>query len=260
MSALPEGARCGRHPDAPAVALCGRCGDFLCARCAIALEGASYCAACEPLAGEAFPWERRAELGVARALLRTTVGTLSRTRAPFAPGFRDRSPWPALAYALAVATPVAWIGAGVERLGPSGGEAASEGPLGWLASEQGRLALALGAPIHVALAVLLLAAGWWLGLAAAGAPRRPFSHVVRAVAYVHGAVAPLSLARLLPGVLDGPLWVVLAVLTLVLSGRALTALTRASGLRVAAAGLLMLAFLAALSCGLGALLASLPVP
>lgn len=260
MSAVPEGARCGRHADVPAIALCARCGDFLCARCAIAAPGASYCAACEARAGEAFPWERRAELGLARALVRTTLGTLARTRATFAPGFRDRSPWPALAYALALSTPVAWIGAAVEHLAPDPAEAASAGPIGWLASDRARVVFAIGAPLQVALAVALLALGWWLGLTVAGAPRRPLSHVVRAVAYVHGALAPVSLARLLPGVLDGPLWVVLGVLALVLQGRALAAVTGASGWRVAAAGLLMLASLVTLSCGLGALLASLPVP
>lgn len=257
MSALPEGARCGRHPEHDAVALCARCGDFLCGRCAIAIGAASYCAGCEELAGEAFPWERREELGIARALWATTAGTLARTRATFAPGFRDRSVVPALAYALALSTPVAWITQAASRLE---GTAAGDEPFAWLSTDAGQLALALGAPLHLLLSVTMLATGWWLGLAAAGVRRRTFSHVVRAVAYVHGAVSPLTLLALLPQVLDGPLWIVAGVLTLVLQARALRAVTRASAWRIAGAALVAILWPVLLTLGLGIALAWLLPP
>ncbi|HEY8432127.1 MAG TPA: hypothetical protein VIL20_27310 [Sandaracinaceae bacterium] len=238
MSAVPEGARCGRHPERGAVALCARCGDFLCERCAIAIGAAWYCAGCEERAGAPFPWERRGEIGLARALWATTAGTLARTRATFAPGFRDRSALPALAYAVLLSTPVAWIDAAASGLEGS----PPNGPLSWLSSDAGRLALAVGAPLQTLLAVGMLATGWWLGLVVAGVPRRTFSHVVRAAAYVHGAVAPLSLVALVPGIEDGPLRIVVGMLTLVLQARALRAVTRASAWRIAAAAIVALLF------------------
>ncbi|XXF78645.1 B-box zinc finger protein [Myxococcaceae bacterium GXIMD 01537] len=44
---LPSlGPRCARHPDAPAVATCARCGSFLCGACTEVREEAAYCEAC----------------------------------------------------------------------------------------------------------------------------------------------------------------------------------------------------------------------
>ncbi|RKH42365.1 hypothetical protein [Corallococcus llansteffanensis] len=44
---LPD-ARCGQHPEVVAVALCARCGGFLCGACTEVLEETAYC---EPCAG-----------------------------------------------------------------------------------------------------------------------------------------------------------------------------------------------------------------
>mgnify|MGYP007112210960 CR=1 FL=1 len=46
MTASPTGARCGQHPDAAAVALCARCGGYLCGACTEVLGETAYCAPC----------------------------------------------------------------------------------------------------------------------------------------------------------------------------------------------------------------------
>ncbi len=264
MSAVPEGARCGRHPESEAAALCARCGDFLCTGCAIAIEGASYCASCEPLAGEPFPWERRGELGIARAMAATTLGTLLRTRATFAPGFRDRSVLPSIVYAIALSAPVAWIQAAVELAWPSDRRElfASDRlePLRWLSSDAAQIARAVGSPLVTLAYVGIFSVAWIAGLRLSGAPRTASSHVVRAVAYVAGATAPLSLAALLPDVLGGPLALVLGVFAIVLQGRALRAITRASGWRIFAAGLVMTLAITLFLCALSGAIAMATSP
>ncbi|MFP2900773.1 hypothetical protein ACLEQD_31135, partial [Corallococcus sp. 4LFB] len=40
------GARCGQHPAVAAVALCTRCGGFLCGACTEVLAELAYCAPC----------------------------------------------------------------------------------------------------------------------------------------------------------------------------------------------------------------------
>lgn len=44
--AVPVGARCASHPEAPAVALCARCGTFLCGECTELRDETAYCAPC----------------------------------------------------------------------------------------------------------------------------------------------------------------------------------------------------------------------
>lgn len=54
----PEGADpslhapCAAHPDARAVGVCERCGDFICRRCSTAVEGRTYCPPCFGLLNE----------------------------------------------------------------------------------------------------------------------------------------------------------------------------------------------------------------
>lgn len=43
---MPLDAKCPRHPDAPAVAACRRCGTFVCAADQVLLEGAVFCGGC----------------------------------------------------------------------------------------------------------------------------------------------------------------------------------------------------------------------
>ncbi|MGD8859455.1 MAG: hypothetical protein PVI30_05545 [Myxococcales bacterium] len=55
---MPPGARCARHPDLPAQAVCVRCGNFMCGPCS--LDGRSPdCGACRRRAGIGrFPFDR----------------------------------------------------------------------------------------------------------------------------------------------------------------------------------------------------------
>lgn len=253
MSSIPAGARCGRHPATDAIALCARCGDFLCEGCAIAIDGASYCAACEPLAGAAFPWERRGELGILRALALTTTGTLARTRETFAVGFRDRSVVPALAFAIGMSTPFAWIRGALELTAPSADRVRLAGhpDVGWLFSDGAVIAQAVAAPLTTALWIGVFTGTWWLGMRVAGARCR-VSHAVRAIAYVQGAAAPLSLLALLPGMVEGPVMIAVGIFVLVLQGRALGAIARVSGWRMAGAAAAMLVSLVLVSCAGGA--------
>src|SRR5690606_26798179 len=93
--------------------------------------------------------------------------------------------------------------------------------LGVLYSDGAILARGLGAPLLFVLTVLLMAVPWWVGLKGTRAATRPFSHVVRACAYVQGSTAPLSLCALIPGAPEGALFLIGLVLTIGLQARAL---------------------------------------
>lgn len=45
-AASPTGARCGQHPDVVAVALCARCGTYVCGACTEVVWEMAYCAPC----------------------------------------------------------------------------------------------------------------------------------------------------------------------------------------------------------------------
>jgi len=223
MSA-PAGARCAQHVDAGAAHACGRCGDFLCERCIASEVGEdAYCDRCVDHAGPAFPWEARAELGIGGALGQTLVGTLTSPHSLFSRGFRDRSVVPSLVYGLALSTPVALVLAAVELRWPSPERLSAAHDLftGALFTDGAILARGLGAPLAFLVATSLMAVTWWVGLKGAMAATRPFSHIVRACAYVHGSTAPLQLCALIPGTPDGALSIVGLVLTCVLQARAL---------------------------------------
>lgn len=84
-ASLPEGARCGVHPEVDARFTCARCGTFGCAGCRFGGEPpegvtnrVAVCRACaEGGLDEPVPWERRKELGLWRAF-RETVRAASR--------------------------------------------------------------------------------------------------------------------------------------------------------------------------------------
>ena len=68
----------------------------------------------------------------------------------------------------------------------------------WLTSDTARWALLIASPLLFVVQVYQSAAGWWLGLAAAGAGKRSFDDIVRVLAYVRGSAAPLFLVGALP--------------------------------------------------------------
>ncbi|RKH17740.1 hypothetical protein D7Y13_39585 [Corallococcus praedator] len=65
---LPD-ARCGQHPTVSAVALCARCGGFLCGACTEVLEETAYCEPCaERRWQDTRPWRAGQALLVANIL------------------------------------------------------------------------------------------------------------------------------------------------------------------------------------------------
>jgi hypothetical protein len=102
-------ARCARHAEAPAEALCSRCGDQLCRICLP--PGRSTCGPC----GERDPfhdvvplaWERN-DRGVAGRLL-ATLGALLFTPWSRAPAFARGEVGTALGFALRVTLPLACL-------------------------------------------------------------------------------------------------------------------------------------------------------
>jgi uncharacterized RDD family membrane protein YckC len=64
-----ENARCARHPDAPALLVCARCGDFACHACASI--DTRYCSVCQPAA--------RRRVDPTRRLIAVAIDSLSLT-------------------------------------------------------------------------------------------------------------------------------------------------------------------------------------
>jgi len=60
----PPTARCGRHPEVPAVDVCQRCGAFLCGECVELLGEDVLCTACFRRVGGDAPPSRRAKASV----------------------------------------------------------------------------------------------------------------------------------------------------------------------------------------------------
>lgn len=80
----PVGSSCSTHPDTPASASCGRCGRAICNICVVFdRSGAASCTTCAAVTpaggtGEIIPWERRSELGLWSAFLKTVGAALVR--------------------------------------------------------------------------------------------------------------------------------------------------------------------------------------
>lgn len=231
---IPEGARCALHPDAGAIDVCTRCGDYVCARCSVSVDTRRWCRKCEAHAGDPFPWERREEIGYARALRETVRASIA---GDFRRGFRDRSVVPALLYGACVCTTVrlaiVW---GATLFDVSLVPAAFPPELAWFYSELGQLGWAAATPVVFVAAVVVLASGLWISFKAVGAPTRSFDQIVRCVAYVRGSIAPLEIPfAFLPSAIAAPALLAFFLLTIIVLARALAALTGASPLRVAGA-------------------------
>ncbi len=254
MSATPPpGARCARHSDVDAAALCARCGDFVCEKCVVRIAGGTYCVSCEALAGPGFPWEERRQLGSWNAWKLTMRGTLLGTSALFAGAFRDRSVAAALFYGILISTPISLLVTAVELLWPSSVRLElAQHPVGvFLYSDAAQLARGVAAPLLFVLATYLGSIAWWLGLRLSGIAARSFSDIVRTRAYVQGSVAPLHLVVLLPDSVNGPALIVVAIYSLVLEMRALRALLSADAWRLAAAVAVMLLLVSVAICAIG---------
>lgn len=76
---------CAAHPHLQAAGICERCGAFACGECLAPAPGSDqgWCAACRSRSAELLPWDRRGELGVARAFRRTALPILLSPRRTF---------------------------------------------------------------------------------------------------------------------------------------------------------------------------------
>ena len=201
MTTEPEtfGARCGVHPDEPAVGACTRCGTFACASCAREGErGVFMCAVCEPYAGESIPWERRKELGLVSAFIETTkLAVLSPSKFYAIPP-REHSALPAMGYGLVFVVVTGFLSLVISLTVGRGNldeQLAQARPM--LEQQFPSIAANLDALYSGALIVGFIASPLqlvinlysgavltWLGLKLTGAMRSSFSRIVRGLAYM----------------------------------------------------------------------------
>lgn len=196
----PVPARCARHPERPASATCARCGRGACVPCTeVRATGETLCADCDEKEAPVLPWERRRELGVARALGRTIAGVLLQPGAFFRQRSRERALWPTLLLGLAlhVIGALGTLPVSLARAERLRAELASD-PLArqlpWLASDESFAMQAIASPLVFFLWTFLSAALWWIALRATGGLRRPFHLIVRALSYLE------VLSLLAPGI------------------------------------------------------------
>ncbi|MBI2894941.1 MAG: B-box zinc finger protein [Deltaproteobacteria bacterium] len=99
----PGGSVCGAHPVDPAVAICSRCGTFVCAACSVTMSAdAPCCRPCEPLLRQdlLLPLDR-ATLGWPTRIAATFVQVVCRPARTFS-SLEKGSPARALVFAAAV--------------------------------------------------------------------------------------------------------------------------------------------------------------
>ncbi len=205
-------APCANHPEERAAHICGRCGDFICARCALQVEGQLRCPRCATLGAEVpsapIPWEQREELGWARAWLETARASVVSPAALWGdPGFygrlRARGRYgPAVGYgALNLSL---WFGLAVLRnlllvvvdlLGAEG-VGLDSGPGAVLA---GGAAAVVGWVVLVAPGVFVAAALLHVGAMAISADAGGFRGTLRALCYSSGVLALGSMLGFIVG-------------------------------------------------------------
>lgn len=183
--------RCARHPLAPAIAPCSRCGTFACAEC-LAADGQGWCRDCAArpeLANRPPLWERQAEAGVNPVLAfgQTVVDVFTAPRRFFREVRHGQSiGWP-LAFAVALQFVELLFGLGNAARLLMGGGADSETvrAAAWNLVTVG-IGMFAFAPIRVFLiATVLTLSAFLVGL------RVPFLRTVRAMAYL-GATGVLN--------------------------------------------------------------------
>ena len=81
----PGEPACAMHPQLAAAGTCERCGTFACGECLAASPGGQrWCVACRSRPAQHLPWDRREELGLARAYWQTAMMILRSPRQTFA--------------------------------------------------------------------------------------------------------------------------------------------------------------------------------
>lgn len=169
-------------------------------------SGESLCARCEEKeAGGTSPWERRAELGLARALAATIAGVLLRPGAFFAHRSRERALWPTLLLGMSLHVFGALSQMVVDlALGDRIRAELQRDPnpvarqLVGLASDEFVVSVAALSPLTFFLGTYLLASLWWIGLRAVSGLRRPFHVIVRALCYAQAFAVLAPILALLP--------------------------------------------------------------
>nr|MDQ3034896.1 YIP1 family protein [Myxococcota bacterium] len=172
-------------------------------------SGESLCASCERReAGETSPWERRADLGLTRAVAATIFGVLLRPGTFFAHRPRERALWPTLLLGMglhvfgALGQLVVNLAYG-DRIRADLQEDPIARQLMWAASDEYFIAQALVSPLAFVLGTYVLASLWWIGLRAVSGLRRPFHVIVRALCYAQAVSVLVPLIAPLPHL--GPL-------------------------------------------------------
>jgi len=202
---VPDGARCAVHAERQAAFACGRCGNFACGDCFHpGLEGQPFCSACADFASGEIPLEKRAELGLPRAFVKTTIGVLLEPWEFFAARSRESSLVPPFLFAMsfgAAAGIVSAIGNMLTvdaQLAELRNNPALRGnPLladGWLEafySPAGQLGLAVFNFVFYPLYYVILAGLQWVAHWVVGARGATYREVLRAILYLQTTSALL---------------------------------------------------------------------
>lgn len=216
---VPGGARCAVHPDRPAEFTCARCGNFACGPCKHAGPGkdagegeALFCSACSEHAFGDIPLERRAELGLPMALIKTIQGVLLTPWTFFAQRSREQSIVPPLIFGTLIHLPgtLAYAIVNAFTMDAQLAELRSNpllqnnpylqnNPLiEVLFSPFGQLGISFVSLFFYPLFLFLFAGLEWIANFAVGA-RAPFREVFRAICYLQATalvmvlMAPVSL-------------------------------------------------------------------
>ena len=142
----PPSARCSRHPAAPAVDVCQRCGAFVCGECVNIRAEDIYCPACVPFL------DRPASPRSARALISALVGPVVLLTSGFGPTPARLLGAPLFLLASAIALALLLQ----ERAARHRKQAPAKGflyPLAWLA-------IGLDALLLVGLLAIIQTSGW----------------------------------------------------------------------------------------------------
>ena len=112
MTTAPDpGTRCPLHPLEAATGTCSRCGTFGCDRCLQDHDGQWVCDSCRGDRAEGLPWSRRSELGMVNAAWQTVKLVSASPSRAFDGLSGPGGVGEAMLFALAVAVPVAIVGA-----------------------------------------------------------------------------------------------------------------------------------------------------